>query len=107
MPQPDFDHISRPEAVTALLGSLVMGITRFFYLLRKGRKFKWFDLIAEPCFAIVAGMLVWLMAEATEMPDLMQLLLSQLGAWGGPKTIQALELRFLGKELQPPPQSEK
>lgn len=105
MAQPDFDHVSRPEALTALFGSLIMGITRFLYLLRKGRKFKWFDVIAEPCFAIVAGMLVWLMAEAAEVPDLMQLLLSQLGAWGGPKTIQLLELRLLGKEF--PSQSEK
>lgn len=77
-----------------------MGLTRFLYLLRKGRKFKWFDLTAEPCFAVAAGMLVWVAGEALGVPDLFQLLLSQLGAWGGPKTIQLLELKYLGKELE-------
>lgn len=77
-----------------------MGITRFLYLLRRGRKFKWFDLIAEPCFAVTAGMLTWLLGETVGVPDLMQLLLSQLGAWGGPKTIQLLEIRYLGRDLE-------
>lgn len=74
-----------------------MGFIRFLYLIRKGRKFKWFDFIAEPSFAVAGGMIVWLLCEATSVPDVMQLLLSQLGAWGGPKTIQMLEVRYLGE----------
>lgn len=102
-PQPDFDHLSLREIGATLSGSLFMGVTRFLYLLRRGRKFKWFDLIAEPCFAVTAGMLVWLLCEATGVPDLIQLLMSQLGAWGGPKTIQVLELRYFSENFDKRP----
>ena len=101
MPQPDFEHISSSEVLVTTGGSIFMGFIRFLYLTRKGRKFKWFDFIAEPCFAVAAGMLVWLVCEATEVPDIMQLLLSQIGAWGGPKTIQLLEIRYLGELKKP------
>lgn len=92
----DFDHISTKEVGVTIIGSLVMGLTRFLYLLKRGRRFRWFDLLAEPCFAIVGGMLVWLMCEVLETPDLMQLLMSQLGAWGGPRTIHMLEKKYMG-----------
>lgn len=102
-PLPDFDHLSLREIGATIYGSLFMGVTRFLFLLRKGRKFKWFDLIAEPCFAVAAGMLVWLMCEAMSVPDLMQLLMSQLGAWGGPKTIQVLEIKYLTDRIDKSP----
>lgn len=75
---------------------MFIGFVRFLYLLRRGRRFKWFDLILEPCLAIMGGMMVWALCEASKTPDLLQVVMSQLGAWGGPRTIHVLEVKYLG-----------
>lgn len=84
--------------------SASIGFVRFLYLLRRGRRFVWFDAILEPCMAVIAGMLVWGLAEITNMPGIMKTVLASLASWGGPKTIHMLELKYLGgrKKGDPP-----
>lgn len=82
-----------------------VGLTRMMFLLRRGRKFVWFDVILEPCLAVIGGMLVWMICEVSKMPDMLQTVMSCLGGWGGPKTIHFLELRYLGDRRSPSPQS--
>jgi hypothetical protein len=92
----EFKDIHLPEALGTAGGALFVGLIRFLYLLQRGRKFKWFDLILEPCLAIFGGMLVWALGEVANTPDLMQMVLSQIGAWGGPRTIHLLEVKYMG-----------
>lgn len=96
MSKGDWGDVNVWEALTAAGTAASVGMMRFLLLLRKGRKLKWFDYVLEPALAIFAGMLVWGLTELVSTPDLMQLVMSNLGAWGGPKTIQALEMKYLG-----------
>lgn len=102
MAKGDWGDINLWEVITATLTAGGVGMIRFLMLLRKGRKLRWFDFLLEPCLAIFAGMLVWGLSEMVHTPDLMQLVLSNLGAWGGPKTIQALEVKYLGPMSKEP-----
>jgi hypothetical protein len=87
----NFGEIKATMGVTAMIGLL-----RLVYLIRKGKKFVWFDFILEPCLAVLAGMLVWGLTEVTSAPDVVQTVLTSLAAWGGPKTIRHLELKYFG-----------
>lgn len=92
----DFDNINALEALGVAGGAFFVGVIRFLYLLQRGRKFKWFDLVLEPCLAVIGGMMIWALAEAAQTPDLVQTVLSQIGAWGGPRTIHMLEMKYMG-----------
>ncbi len=92
----DFDGVNPWEVIGTIVASAFLGMVRFLYLLRRGRKFKWFDLILEPCLAIIGGLLMWAVNEATKTPDLVQAVMTSLGAWGGPRTIHYLELKYMG-----------
>lgn len=74
--------------------SAFIGVVRMLYMIRKGRKFMWFDLMLEPCLAVMGGMMVWGLTEVTSAPDVVQGVLTSLGAWGGPRTIQWLETKY-------------
>lgn len=92
----DPHEIDFKEAIATAGGAMFVGLVRFLFLLRRGRRFKWFDLVLEPCLAIMGGMMTWAICEATKTPDLLQVVMSQLGAWGGPRTIHVLELKYMG-----------
>lgn len=80
----------------------VIGLTRLLFLIRKGRKFIWVDLILEPLLAVIAGMLMWGLATLAGLPGIMVTVLASLGSWGGPKTITMLEAKYLGGEVRTP-----
>lgn len=92
----EFDALNLLEVLGVIMGSAFLGFVRFLYLLRRGRRFKWFDLVLEPCLAIIGGVLMWAVNEATKTPDIMQAVLTSLGAWGGPRTIHWMERKYLG-----------
>lgn len=96
----DWGDVNLRELFGVIGMSAFVGVVRFLYLLRRGRKFKWFDLILEPCLAIIAGLMVWAVGSLTDMPLMMQLVLSNLGAWGGPRTIHWMERRYMGGSRQ-------
>lgn len=106
----DFESVNLLEVAGAIAVSAFLGFVRFLYLLRRGRKFKWFDVILEPCLAVIGGMLMWALNEAASTPDLLQAMMTSLGAWGGPRTIHYLELRYLGgtrsEDINDPPTKE-
>ena len=77
-------------------GSMAIGLIRFLYLLRRGRKFKLVDIVLEPLLAILGGMLVWAVNEAADTPDILQAVLTSLGAWGGPRTVHFFEQKYFG-----------
>lgn len=76
--------------------SASVGFIHALYLIRRGRKFKWIDVAVEPLLAVMGGMIMWALAEVTNTPDLVQAVLTSLGAWGGPKTIHAMEVKYMG-----------
>lgn len=76
--------------------SASVGLVHMLFLIRKGRKFRVIDVILEPALAVMGGMGLWALTEVTKTPDLIQAVLTSLGAWGGPKTIHWLELKYLG-----------
>lgn len=76
--------------------SFIVGLLRALYLIRRGRRFRWLDLVLEPCLAVFAGLMIWALASVTGTPDVIRAVLTSLGAWGGPKTIHLLEIRYLG-----------
>ena len=84
------------EVMAAIAGSAIVGLIRTMELIRRGREFRWIDIILEPCMAVIAGMMVWAAAESVGTPDVFKAMLVSLGAWGGPKTIQYLEIKYLG-----------
>lgn len=94
----DFQNVSIKEVATVVAASASMGFVRFLYLLRQGRRFVWFDVLLEPCLAVVGGMLMWGVNEATGTPDIMQAVLTCLGAWGGPRTIHWMEKKHMPKD---------
>lgn len=84
------------EVVYTALGAAFVGFVHALYMLQKGRRFRVLDFCLEPLMAILAGMMVWGMLKVTGMPDVLQGVMTSLGAWGGPKTIHWLELKYLG-----------
>ena len=78
------------------MASMTLGVIHFLYMIRKGRRFRYLDLVLEPSLAIVGGVLVWILTEYDGVPDLIQAVATSLGAWGGPRTIHYLEMKFLG-----------
>lgn len=96
MSKGDFDGISWSEVLGATAMCASVGMIRALYMIRRGRKFRAFDFLLEPCLAVVGGMCMWGLIEVTSAPDSVQAVMTSLGAWGGPKTIQWLELRYLG-----------
>lgn len=96
MARGDFSEINWSEVLGAAAMCATVGMFRALYLIRKGREFKWFDMLLEPCLAVFGGMCMWGLTEVTPSPDTVQAVMTSLGAWGGPKTIQWLELKYLG-----------
>lgn len=79
---------------------------RFLMLIRAGRKVRWVDALLEPSFAVFAGMCMWAIGEVSHAPDVIQAVMTSIGAWGGPRTLARLENKYLGDlpkdEYQPP-----
>jgi hypothetical protein len=96
MSKGDFGDVNWGEVIGAAVMSASVGVVRALYLVRRGRKFKWIDIMLEPAMAVIGGMSMWAIAEVSPAPDLIQAVLTSLGAWGGPKTIHWLELRYFG-----------
>jgi LydA holin phage, holin superfamily III len=100
MPPPSHDgswaSVNWAEVWASVGTSGIIGLVRCLYLVRRGRRFKWLDVALEPCLAVLAGMLIWALTEYTNTPDIFQGALTSLGAWGGPKTIHWLELKYMG-----------
>lgn len=97
-PPPDgsWGSVNVRELLSIIVLNTCLGLVRLMYAVRRGRAFRWLDVLLEPSLAVVAGMLIWALTEYTAVPDLMQTVLTSLGAWGGPKTIQYLETKYLG-----------
>lgn len=92
-----FDSINWGEFFTSVIVTAGVGMLRFLSLVRRGRQVRWVDAVFEPAIAVFAGMLVWGINEFAGMPDVMQAVLTSLGAWGGPHTIQMLEKKHFGE----------
>jgi hypothetical protein len=75
-------------------------MVRLLYLIRRGRRFHWLDVILEPALAVFGGALMWAGLEVTDAPDVAQMVVTSLGAWGGPRTIHWLELKYFGESLE-------
>ena len=84
------------EFLGAIISAGAIGMIRVLYFIRKGRTFRWIDVVLEPSMAILGGLLVWMILEEATAPDLMQAVMTSLGAWGGPRTIHWLEQKYLG-----------
>ena len=69
---------------------------RLLTLLRDKRNIRWVDVILEPAVAVFAGMCAWALAEVTNTPDVLQAVMTSIGAWSGPRFIHKLEVRYFG-----------
>lgn len=96
MAKGDFGDVNWGEAIGAAVMSASVGVIHMLYLIRQGRKFRWIDVMLEPSLALIGGMLMWAVAEVSPIPDLLQAAMTSLGAWGGPKTIHMMELKYFG-----------
>jgi hypothetical protein len=65
-------------------------------MLRRGRKYHWFDLVLEGCIAIIFGMIVWKSLEIIVAYEWIQASLAILAGWGAPKSLHALERKVIG-----------
>lgn len=96
MSQPDWKDVNLWELGGSALVSFGVGMLRLLVFIREKRRVKWVDVMIEPGLAVFAGCLVWLLAEHMRAPELIQTALVSLGAWGGPRTIHMLELKYFG-----------
>lgn len=100
MPTPPHDgnwsSINWSEVLGTALGAATVGLIHMLYMFRRGRRFRWLDVLLEPLLALLAGMMVWGLLEVTSVPDIIQGVFTSLGAWGGPKTIHWLEVKYFG-----------
>ncbi len=69
---------------------------KFLMLIREGRKVRWVDAVLEPSLAVFGGLMMWGVAEFGQIPDVLQAVMTSLGAWGGTRTIHFLERKYLG-----------
>lgn len=88
--------VNLSEVLGAAMISLGVGAIRLLTLLRDKRKVRWVEATLEPCLAVFAGMLIWALTEYTSTPDVLQAALTSLGAWGGPRTVHTLEMKYFG-----------
>lgn len=89
-------RVSFPEVMGAITVSVSIGFVKTLLLLRKAQSIRKVDWILEPSLAVVGGMMIWAITEWTDTPDLLQAVMTSLGAWGGPQVINALERKYLG-----------
>jgi glycopeptide antibiotics resistance protein len=93
-----FKDIHWNELLIGAGASLFVGLIRLLMLIRSAKKVRIVDILLEPLMAVLAGVLTWFVAEVSQVPDMLQVVLTSLGAWGGPRTMQALERKYLPKE---------
>ena len=91
-----WDKVNLSEVVGSAVVSLGVGMLRLLTLIRDKRRVRWVEIVLEPCLAVFAGMLVWAVTEYTDTPDVLQAALTSLGAWGGPRTVHLLEMKYFG-----------
>ena len=87
--------------INELLGSaaisLGVGVVRLLMVVRDARRqIRVVDVVLEPLMAVFGGMALWALAEHADTPDLVQAVMTSLGAWGGPQTVRKLEYKLLG-----------
>lgn len=81
--------------VVAMAGvSFSVGVLKLATLIRDKRRVRWIDILIEPSFAVFAGLLSWAISKHLHTPHLIELVIVSLAAWGGPKTINALEKKY-------------
>ena len=96
MDKGSFEDVNWGEFFTAISISLGVGMLRFLMKVRRARKIRWIDAIIEPGIAVLAGLMMWGLAEVTQVPDVLQAVLTSLGAWGGNRTLHRMERKYLG-----------
>jgi hypothetical protein len=86
--------------VQEIIGSAIIaggvGVIRFLMLVRKARRVRFVDVVLEPSIAIFAGMCAWALSEAAGTPDVLQSVVTSVGAWSGPRLIHNLEKKYFG-----------
>jgi hypothetical protein len=96
MSDPGWKEVNLWELGGSAAVSLGVGMLRMLVFIREKRKVRWVDVLLEPGLAMFAGCLIWLLTEHFRVPELLQTALVSLGAWGGPRTIHMLELKYFG-----------
>lgn len=91
-----WDKVNLGELVGSALVSAGVGMIRVLMLIRAGRNVAWVDVILEPSIAIFAGMCAWALTEVANSPDVLQAVMTSIGAWSGPRLIRQLEKRYFG-----------
>lgn len=91
-----WENVDIAEVVGSALISLGVGMIRFLMLVRQGRTVKWVDAVLEPSLALFGGLMAWALSEVANAPDVMQAVMTSLGAWAGPRFIRKMEIRYLG-----------
>lgn len=95
-PSGDWGKVDLGELLGSALISLGVGMIRLLMYIRNHRHVTWVSVLLEPSLAIFAGMALWALTEYANTPDLVQAVMTSIGAWGGPRTIHGLERRYFG-----------
>jgi LydA holin phage, holin superfamily III len=96
MSDPSWKDVNWWEFAGSVGVSLGVGMIRLLVFIRERRRFRWVDILVEPLTAVFAGSLVWLFLEHVKAPELLQMGMVSLGAWGGPRTVHMLEVKYFG-----------
>lgn len=91
-----WDKVNWPELFGSAMVSAGVGLIRVLMLIRAGRRVRWVDVMLEPAIAVFAGMCAWALSEVANAPDVLQAVMTSIGAWSGPRFIRQLEKRYLG-----------
>jgi hypothetical protein len=96
MAKGDLGEIHWQEFFGVITMTASIGIIRVLLMIRRGRKVKLVDWALEPSLSTFGGLCIWGFAEVTSLPDVVQAVLTSLGAWGGIKLIHKLEVKYFG-----------
>lgn len=94
-----WEKVNITEVIGSALISVGVGMIRLMMFIRLKRQVRFIDVLLEPSLAVLGGMVMWAIAEAAGAPDVIQSVVTSLGAWGGPHTLNRLEQKYLGERV--------
>lgn len=105
MPEKDPNSWASLRAVLPILFGAGGGVIRYYYLIKSGRTFKFFEFVGDMLSSIFVGCVLYMLAEGLAQPTEISAVCAAIGGNMGARAFQIVESFFekkLGEALQKP-----